>query len=157
MLEITLGLPAESIKSMSWTLATSKKSWCVDSTMCSASLSADPVFISKYDDTVAIKPFRKWRESQRGQKYDEREDSNHCFAIRFGLVGGVTILRIVILMIPTVVYWKGSKKGTKLTTVVLAIYADRVLLVLVVIALVVVLEIENHYGCHVTLKGMRLS
>ena len=55
-------------------------------------------------------------------------------------MSGGTIAHIVTSLLPTVVCWKVPKKDAELTTLVLAIYANRVLLVLVVIALVVVLK-----------------
>ena len=62
--------------------------------------------------------------------------------LRYGsaLMGGGTIVRIVTSLLLVVVYWKVPKRDIELTKLVLAIYADRVLLVVVVIALVVVLE-----------------
>ena len=49
---------------------------------------------------------------------------------------GLTIVRIVSSLLPTAVFWKPPKKDVELTTLVLAIYADRLLLVVVVIVLV---------------------
>ena len=50
---------------------------------------------------------------------------------------GLTIVRIVSSLLLADVSWKAPKKDVELTTLVLAIYADRLLLVVVVIVLVV--------------------
>jgi len=51
-----------------------------------------------------------------------------------------TIVRIVTLLLPTVICWKAPKKDPLLATLVLAIYTDKLSLVIVVIVLVVGLE-----------------
>ena len=55
---------------------------------------------------------------------------------------GGTIVRIV-SSLPTTVSWNSHKKDTELTTLVLAIYADRVLVVVVFILTMVEVSLER--------------
>ena len=55
-------------------------------------------------------------------------------------MGEGRIVRMVTSLHPTIIYWKDPKKDVELRTLVLAICADEVLLVVVVIALVVMLK-----------------
>ena len=58
------------------------------------------------------------------------------------MLGGM-IPRIVSSLLPTGVSWNASKKDIEMITLVLAIYADRVLLVVVVTLIVVVVSLSR--------------
>ena len=52
-------------------------------------------------------------------------------------------MRIVSSLLSTTVSWKSPKKDSELTTLVLAIYADRLLLVVVLVLIVVVVILSR--------------
>ena len=80
----------------------------------------------------------------RKRKYAMKKNNfNHRFTIRFGADEWGMIVRIVSVLLPTAVSWKVPKKTAELATLVLVIYADRLLLVVVIMLHVVVVSLSK--------------
>ena len=97
----------------------------------------------KYADTVAIKALME-TEGEKERKRIRRKYGNHRFTIRFHADGWgndrtnrkcTTSERDVL---------ENAKKDTELTTLVLVIYADRLLLVVVFIMIIVVMILSKN-------------
>ena len=112
--------------------------------MRSASCSAEPVGSVKYAATVAVKSLIE-TEVEKERERIRRKNRIAIIVLRHGsaLITGGTIVRIVRSLLPTAVSWETLKKDTELTTLLLAIYADRVLSVVAFIVVVVVVVVVS--------------
>ena len=132
--------PEEARNPIPWRLPTSKKAWRTELTMRPATRSAEQVGMPKYAATVAVKSLivTEWEE---GREIMWRKKGIAIIVLRYGLVlmPGGSIVRIVSSH-PTAVSWYSLKKNTELTTLVWAIYADRLLLAVLFIAMVVMVN-----------------
>ena len=50
--------------------------------MRSALRSVDPVFVSKYEATVAVKSLKETEGESERESTTEKDDDSHCFAIK---------------------------------------------------------------------------
>ena len=84
----------------------------------------------------------EWEEERERMRW-KKINFNHRFTIRFGADEWGMIVRIVSVLLPTTVSWKVPKKTAELATLVLVIYADRFLLVVVIMLHVVVVSLSK--------------
>ena len=109
--------------------------------MRSASCSAGLLERTKYAATVAVKSRMKPEgEEERRMRRKERI-GNHRLTIRFGADGRGNDDANHKLAAPDRGLLERAERNAKLTTLVLAIYTDRLLLVVVLIAVVVVVSL----------------
>ena len=142
--ETNVGLPEESRKPTSWRLPTLKS---VDDRIHDAFRFT---FHRIYGKDKICCYYRRQitngngSEGRMRKKTTKKKNENHRLTIRFGADCRRIILRIVSSLLPTTVSWNASKKDTELTTLVLAIHANRVSLVVVVILIVVVASLSKN-------------
>ena len=125
-----------------WRLPMLKKTYRTEFTMRPATRSAELVGMPKYASTVAVKSLIV-TEGEEEREIMWRKKGITIVVLRYGLVlmPGGTIVRIVSSH-PTAVSWY-YLKNAEITALVLAIYADRVLVVVVFIAVVVEVSLKK--------------
>ena len=108
--------------------------------MRSASHSTDFLERTKYAATVIVKSLME-PEGEEERRMRRKKLGNHRLTIRFGADGRGNDYANNKLAAPDHGFLERAKRNAKLTTLVLAIYADGLLVVVVFIAVVVVVSL----------------
>ena len=141
--ETVIAFPEESTNPIPWRLPTSKNACRTDSTMRSDSRSTEPVGMAKYAATVVVKSLIVI-EGEEEREIIRRKKRIATIVLRYGsaLMLGGTIVRIV-SSYPIAVSWYFPKRDTELTVLELAVYVDRLLVVVMCIVSMVEVSLKR--------------